>query len=614
MIVKEMFKFIWPKHDLNSKVRVVAAMSLLVVGKLLNVSVPWFFKQAVDSFGATAITTGLAGGMVATSAGAMLIGYGAARLASNASQELRNAIFATVSHAGVRRAAKEVFDHLMRLDLSFHLSRQTGGLTRAIDRGTKAINMLMTMLVFNVVPTALEITLVCGILAHNYGARFALTTLVTMAAYTAFTFGTTAWRTKFRRQMNAADNEAASRATDSLINFEAVKYFGNESFETRQYDKSLRKYERAAVETSQSLAFLNAGQNAIFSVALTAMMYMAAGDVASGILTVGDLVMINGLVFQLSLPLNFLGTVYRETTQALIDMETMFQLRRVDSIAAEDAARPDLVWNASDGGPEIRLENVHFGYRPDRQMLDGLTMTIPAGGKVAIVGPSGCGKSTVLKLLFRLFEPQQGTIKIANQDISKVNLHSLRSLMGVVPQDTSLFNQTIFYNIQYGDVTATPEQVYEAAKRAHIHEVITSRFPDGYESKVGERGLMISGGEKQRVALARAILKDPPVFLCDEATSALDSNTEQAIMESIGEILDAPVQGQGGKRRTAIFIAHRLSTVMDADVIFVMKEGKLVEQGKHEQLIRQNGLYWQLWRQQAEEKPDETPEEVEKFE
>lgn len=423
-------------------------------------------------------------------------------------------MFASVAQKAIRRVAANVFDHLLKLDLAFHLSRQTGGLTRAIDRGTKGISFLLTSMVFHIIPTALEISLVCGILTYQYGLKFAIITASTMVAYTAFTITTTSWRTKFRKQANAADNRGATVAVDSLINYEAVKYFNNERYELKRYDAALKDYENASIKVATSLAYLNSGQNIIFSSALTAMMYFAANGVAAGTLTVGDLVMVNQLVFQLSVPLNFLGSVYRELRQSLLDMETLFNLQRVNVNIKE---RPDAKPLILKGG-EIKFENVTFGYRPDRPILRNLSLTIPAGKKVAIVGPSGCGKSTILRLLFRSYDAQEGRILIDGQDIRDVTVESLRKAIGVVPQDTPLFNDTIEHNIRYGRLDATEEEFQAAAKRAQIHEIIQS-FPDGYKTKVGERGLMISGGEKQRLAVSRMLLKDPSLLFFDEAVS-----------------------------------------------------------------------------------------------
>lgn len=409
-----------------------------------------------------------------------------------------------------------MFEHLLKLDLGFHLSRQTGGLTRAIDRGTKGISFLLTSMVFHILPTALEIGLVCGILTYQYGFQFAMITSATMVAYTAFTIMTTSWRTKFRKQANAADNVGATVAVDSLINYEAVKYFNNEKYELQRYDGALEDHQKASIKVATSLAFLNSGQSVIFSGALTAMMYLAADAVAKGTLTVGDLVMVNQLVFQLSVPLNFLGSVYRELRQSLLDMETLFNLQKVNVKIIEKANAKPL----SLTGGEIRFENVTFGYRPDRPILQNLNMTIPAGKKVAIVGPSGCGKSTILRLLFRSYDVESGKITIDGQDIRDVQLESLRKAIGVVPQDTPLFNDTIEHNIKYGRLDATHEEFESAAKRAQIHDII-QEFPDKYKTKVGERGLMISGGEKQRLAMARLLLKDPPLLFFDEAVSIL---------------------------------------------------------------------------------------------
>ncbi|KAF2845440.1 iron-sulfur clusters transporter-like protein atm1 [Plenodomus tracheiphilus IPT5] len=579
-IMKEMSQYLWPKNNLGTRFRVGLSVGLLVGAKLLNVQVPFYFKSIVDSMNIDFMALG---GTAWTVAGSMIVAYGLTRIGATVSQELRNAVFASVAQKAIRKVACSVYEHLLKLDLSFHLSRQTGGLTRAIDRGTKGISFLLTAMVFHIVPTALEISLVCGILTYQYGWQFAAITGITMTAYSAFTILTTSWRTKFRKQANAADNKAATVAVDSMINYEAVKYFNNEKYEVGRYDKALKDYERASIKVATSLAFLNSGQNIIFSSALTAMMYLAANGVATGQLTVGDLVMVNQLVFQLSVPLNFLGSMYRELRQSLLDMETLFNLQKVNVAVKEKPNAPPLVLSKG----EIKFENVSFGYRPDRPIIKNLTLTIPAGKKVAIVGPSGCGKSTILRLLFRYYDAQSGRILLDGQDIRDVSLDSLRKAIGVVPQDTPLFNNTIQHNIHYGNLDATQEQVVEAARRAHIHESI-ERFPDGYATMVGERGMMISGGEKQRLAVARLILKDPPLLFFDEATSALDTHTEQALLNHINSLVKE-------KKRTSVFVAHRLRTIYDSDVIIVLREGNVAESGTHQQLIDRDGLYSELW-------------------
>ncbi|KAK7184659.1 Iron-sulfur clusters transporter atm1, mitochondrial [Paraphaeosphaeria sporulosa] len=579
-IIKEMSHYLWPKDNMGTRFRVGLSVALLVGAKVLNVQVPFYFKSIVDSMN---IDFAALGGTAWTVAGSMIVAYGATRIGATMFQEVRNAVFASVAQKAIRSVACKVYEHLLRLDQSFHLSRQTGGLTRAIDRGTKGISFLLTSMVFHVLPTALEISLVCGILTYNYGAKFAFITGTTMVAYTAFTILTTAWRTKFRKQANAADNKAATVAVDSLINYEAVKYFNNEKYEVAKYNNALLGYEKASIKVATSLALLNSGQNLIFSSALTAMMYLAADGVANGSLTVGDLVMVNQLVFQLSVPLNFLGSVYRELRQSLLDMETLFNLQKVElKVTDKPNAKPLLL---SSG--ELKFENVTFGYRPDRPILKNLNLTIPAGKKVAIVGPSGCGKSTILRLLFRYYDVQEGRILIDGQDIRDVSLESLRKAIGVVPQDTPLFNDTIGHNIKYGNLEATDAQVMEAARRAHVHDTIAN-FPDGYNTMVGERGMMISGGEKQRLAVSRLILKDPPLLFFDEATSALDTHTEQALLSHINSILKE-------KKRTSVFVAHRLRTIYDSDLIICLKEGSVAESGTHEQLVDRAGLYSELW-------------------
>ena len=580
-ILKEMSRYLWPKDSWGDKFRVVLSVGLLIGAKVLNVQVPFYFREIIDGLNIDFAATG---GTATGVAGAMILGYGAARVGAVVSQELRNAVFSSVAQKSIRKVARNTFGHLLNLDLSFHLSKQTGGLTRAIDRGTKGISFVLTSMVFHIVPTALEITMVCGILTYQFGWEFAAITAMTMAGYTAFTIWTTAWRTKFRRQANAADNKASTVAVDSLINYEAVKYFNNEKYEVGRYDKALQQYEKSSIKVATSLAFLNSGQNIIFSSALTVMMWLGAKGIADGSLSVGDLVLINQLVFQLSVPLNFLGSVYRELRQSLLDMETLFNLQKVNVSIKEKPSAKALVLPK---GGEIKFDNVTFGYYEDHPILRNLTLTIPAGKKIAIVGPSGCGKSTLLRLLFRSYDVQSGRILIDDQDIRDVTVDSLRRSIGVVPQDTPLFNDTVEHNIRYGNLDAPHEQVIAAAKRAHIHDKIeTWRY--GYQTKVGERGLMISGGEKQRLAMSRLILKDPPLLFFDEATSALDTHTEQALMANINSILK-------DKRRTSVFVAHRLRTIYDADLIIVLREGSLVEMGSHRELMDRAGLYAELW-------------------
>ncbi|KAI3600678.1 iron-sulfur clusters transporter atm1 [Moniliophthora roreri] len=584
-VIKRLLQNVWPKNDWRTRGTVLLGFGFLFGGKLLNVQVPLIFKEVIDSLNMD-ITSGVT---VWTVAGSLILGYGAARIGANVFGELVNATFANIGQHAIRKVARETFEQILSMDMKFHLSRQTGGLTRAIDRGTKGISFLLQAILFRIVPTAVEISLVCGILTYKFGWNFAAITVGTLAAYTWFTVRTTSWRTRFRREANRADNQAATIAVDSLLNYEAVKHFNNEKFETAQYDKHLKDYESSSVKITTSLAFLNSGQNIIFSSALTATMLMAAQGVIDGTMTVGDLVMVNQLIFQLSLPLNFLGTIYREMKQNLLDMEVLFKLREENPPAQDKPDAKPLQLRGSGGS--IRFENVSFSYHPDRPIFRNLSFTVPAGKKVAIVGPSGCGKSTVFRLLFRFYDPDSGKIYVDDQEIRDLQIKSLRENIGVVPQDTPLFHADIMHNVRYGRLSATDEEVMEATRKANVQETIL-RLPEGYETKVGERGLMISGGEKQRLAVARVLLKDPPILFFDEATSALDSATETELMRNINNtLLD--------RSRTSIFIAHRLKTVVESDLIIVLKDGEVAEQGSHEELIKKGGLYFTMWQQQA---------------
>ncbi|KAJ3988006.1 P-loop containing nucleoside triphosphate hydrolase protein [Lentinula detonsa] len=586
-MVKNLMVNVWPRNDWKTRGTVILGFAFLVSGKVLNVQVPLLFKQIIDSLNLPIDPSSSA--TVWTIAGATILGYGAARIGAIVFSELLNAVFANIGQRAVRKVARETFEQLLNMDMRFHLARQTGGLTRAIDRGTKGITFLLQAILFRIAPTALEISMVCGILTYKFGWDFAAITAGTLAAYAWFTIRTTSWRTQFRRDANKADQRAASSSVDSLINFEAVKHFNNERYEVAQYDKHLRDYEQSSVKITTSLAFLNSGQNVIFSTALTMTMLMAAQGVVNGSMTVGDLVMINQLIFQLSLPLNFLGTIYRELQQNLLDMEVLFNLRE-DNPPIEDLPGAQPLDLPVDAGKSIRFENVKFAYHPSRPIFADLSFTIPAGKRVAFVGPSGCGKSTILRLLFRFYEPSSGRILIGDQDISQIQLASLRKSIGVVPQDTPLFHADVMHNVRYGNLEKDEFDVIDAAKKANVHEAIL-RLPDGYKTKVGERGLMISGGEKQRLAVARVLLKDPPILFFDEATSALDAHTEAELMKNISTALLH-------KSRTSIFIAHRLRTVVEADLIVVLQDGRVAEQGRHEELLRKGGLYHRMWQQQ----------------
>lgn len=584
-MIKSLLHTIWPKDKPSFKFRVVLALLLLILSKLLNVQVPFFFKDIIDSMNIDwASELGTAG----TVAGTMILAYGGARFGAVLFGELRNAVFALVSQSAIKRVAYNTFLHLLNMDLQFHLSTQTGGLTRAIDRGTKGISNVLSALVFHIIPISFEISVVCGILTYNYGASFAAMTFATMLAYSVFTIRTTAWRTKFRRQANNADNQAASVALDSLINYELVKYFNNELYQASKYENALTKYQNALIKVATSLAFLNAGQNLIFTSALTAMMYMGCNGVATGGLTVGDLVLINQLVFQLSVPLNFLGSVYRELKQSLLDMENLFQLQNHEIKIRDAPGAKPLVLNSSGTPGEITFENVTFGYHPDRPILRNVSFTIPAGQKVAVVGPSGSGKSTILRLLFRFYDVTGGRILVDGQDISKVTVESLRRQIGIVPQETPLFNDTIMENVRYGRLDASDSEILEMISKVQLDKLVKD-LPDGMETVVGERGMMISGGEKQRLAIARLLLKRAPITFFDEATSALDTHTEQSLLKTIRQVSKE-------HRSTNVLIAHRLRTIADADKIIVLNGGVVHEEGTHYGLLqKKDSLYSQLW-------------------
>ena len=573
-VVPMLLPYLW-----EYKWRVVVALSFLVTAKLANVGVPLVLKDIVDTLDTSKAVLVLPF--------TLLVAYGALRLSTVLFAELRDVVFVPVTHRAARRIALAVFRHLHALSLRFHLDRQTGGMSRDIERGTRGISTLLSFMLFSIIPVVLEFVLVAAVLFAKFDWRFVAVTFAAVIVYIAFTIGITEWRSAIRKRANELDSKANTRAIDSLLNYETVKYFNNEEYEARRYDDSLQRYEVMAVRNEASLGLLNVGQAGIIAVAATALMVLCAQGVVARELSIGDLVLVNGLLIQLYIPLNFLGMAYREIKQALIDMERMFGLleqhREVDD--APDAQ------DLPEGPAAVRFDAVDFGYDPRRQILHGMTFEIPPAAKVAVVGSSGAGKSTLARLLYRFYDVSGGTVNISGVDIRKLRQTSLRSAIAIVPQDTVLFNDTILYNIQYGRPAASHDEVVAAAKAAHIHDFILS-LPDGYDAMVGERGLKLSGGEKQRVAIARAILKNPRIMIFDEATSALDSRTEQAIQRE----LNAIAQG-----RTTLVIAHRLSTVMDADEILVLEQGRIIERGCHAGLLERGGAYAQMWALQQQE-------------
>jgi ATP-binding cassette, subfamily B, heavy metal transporter len=573
-VVPMLLPYVW-----EFRWRATIALVFLIAAKLANVGVPLILKEVVDALSPTQQVVALPL--------ALLVAYGVLRFATTLFAELRDAVFVRVTQRAIRRIALEVFRHLHSLSLRFHLERQTGGMSRDIERGTKGISTLLSYMLFSILPVVLEFGLVALVLFARFDWRFVAVTFAAVAAYMTFTVTVTEWRMAIRRRANELDSRANTRAIDSLLNYETVKYFNNEEFEARRYDENLKLYENAATRNEVSLGILNTGQSLIIAAAVTVLMVLAADGVVGGALTLGDLVLINGLLIQLYIPLNFLGMVYREIKQALADMDRMFRLLETHR---EIEDRPGAL-KLPAGPADIRFEHVHFSYDGKRPILQDVDFAVPAGSKVAVVGPSGSGKSTLARLLYRFYDVASGAVRVSGIDVRDLSQPSLRGAIGIVPQDTVLFNDTIYYNIHYGRPSASRAEVIDAAKAAHIHEFIAS-LPDGYDAQVGERGLKLSGGEKQRVAIARALLKDPRILIFDEATSALDSRSEKAIQAE----LDRIAQGH-----TTLVIAHRLSTIMDADQILVMEQGRIVERGTHRELLARSGAYAQMWALQQQE-------------
>jgi ATP-binding cassette, subfamily B, heavy metal transporter len=576
--------YLWPDGEPWVKRRVVLALLFLLAAKLVSVTTPWIYKLAVDKLSGVAPDTGMILGL---GAAGLVVAYGLARLGAVVFGEMRDAVFVRVGQRAIRRLAIETFTHIHKLSLRYHITRKTGGLSRIIERGVKGVDFLLRFLLFSIGPLILELTMVSIIFAVFFGWQYAAVVIVTISIYIYFTFKVTEWRVKLRRQMNDQDTDANQKAIDSLLNYETVKYFNAETREADRYDGAMRQYETAAVKTGLSLSFLNAGQAALITTGLVIVMVMSARGVQAGTLTVGDFVMVNAYMIQITMPLNFLGTVYREIRQALVDMGEMFGLlgQPAEVNDAPDA-KPLLV-----KGGEIVFDNVRFSYEADREILKGISFRVGPGERVAIVGTSGSGKSTIGRLLFRFYDIQSGAIRIDGQDIRQVTQTSLHQAIGVVPQDTVLFNDTVLYNIAYGRAGASRDELEGAARGAKIHDFVAS-LPQGYDTTVGERGLKLSGGEKQRVGIARTLLKNPPLLILDEATSALDTQTERAIQESLREM---------GEGRSVITIAHRLSTIADADMIIVLEAGEIVEQGRHDELLARNGRYALMWERQSDD-------------